>query len=530
MFEKSQEITRDNIIDEILMGLKARYSLIWIMSSEESRVLEILADVSHKWKSDAYVCEEAKTITPIFEWVKERPYFKSIECPIGNVNVGESFSKIYNSMNKLKDNKYLFIYPDFHFVTNQSLNDYKKLVRYLKLLEARLRSIDTSLIFISQDFELPKELENIIHVVDLPYPELTELMDELEYILYPYEEDDIPKDFKIKISSYAKGLTLKHASRIFSLLIASGEEKSNWINIIASNKQTIMKKSGALEYFPPRSLPSKLGGLKILKKKLDLYQNAFDAEAREFGVEYPKGIALIGIPGTGKSLTAKYIAKRWKMPLLRLDMGAIFGGIVGESERNMREAIKMAEAVAPCILWIDEIEKVTQTKGLDAGTSSRVFATFLTWMQEKTRPVFVLATANDVKYIPPELLRKGRFDETFFLDIPLPREREEIFKIHLKKRKKNPRDFKIKKLVKITEGFVGAEIEQIIKEVLLIAYSEKREPKIDDFQNLTDSLIPLKISQEKKIKKLRKWVKEKRAINASESAEKKMGGIQRPKI
>ena len=151
-------------------------------------------------------------------------------------------------------------------------------------------------------------------------------------------------------------------------------------------------------------------------------------------------------------------------------------------------------------------------------------------MQEKTRPVFVLATANDVKYIPPELLRKGRFDETFFLDIPLPREREEIFKIHLKKRKKNPRDFKIKKLVKITEGFVGAEIEQIIKEVLLIAYSEKREPKIDDFQNLTDSLIPLKISQEKKIKKLRKWVKEKRAINASESAEKKMGGIQRPKI
>ncbi len=515
-------------LDEILLALKARYSLIWVMSNEESRILELIADVGHMWGAETYVIEEAKGTSPIFEWVKERPEATSIDCPLGNVNVTGALSKIEQSLNLLKDKKYIFVFPDFHIsLTSPKINT---LFRFLKILEAKLRTIETSLIFISRNYDLPEELTNIIHSLDIPLPELPELLEELDYITFSYT-GKLNKPFKEKIAMYAKGLSLKHASRIFSLLIASGEDTKNWIDIITINKKNIMTHSSALEYFPPRDLPSSLGGLQVLKRKLDLWQKAFHTDAKEYGVEYPKGLALIGIPGTGKSLTAKYIANRWQMPLLRLDMGAIFGGIVGESERNMREAIKTAEAIAPCILWIDEIEKVTQTKGLDAGTSSRVFATFLTWTQEKTRPVFVLATANDVSEMPPELLRKGRFDETFFLDIPTPKERAEIIKIHLKKRRKNPRDYDIIKIIELTDGYVGAEIEQIIKEAILLAYSEdKRDPIIEDFITAKNNTIPLQISQEDKIEELRVWVKKKRAINASDPKEERIVGVGRPKL
>jgi len=521
--------SKNQIIDEILLAIKARFSLIWIMSNEEGRILEILADVGTIWDANVYVYDVLKGITSIYQWIKERPEVAVKGSPIeSSEGILKALQNIESNVENLSEGKFLFVFPDFHFVINTE--NYYLFVRILKSLEAKLRAHSTSILFISRDVDVPSELTNIIHTIDIPLPDIKELIGELDYVLYGFDKE-ISTENKEKIAMYAKGLSLKHAMRIFSLLRASNEDFTEWINIITLNKKNILKHSGALEYFPPKELPNWLGGLKVLKTWLKQRETAFSKEAEDFGVEYPKGLALIGIPGTGKSLTAKYVANQWQMPLLRLDMGAIFGSYVGQSEENMRTSIKIAEAVSPCILWIDEIEKVTQTKGLDAGTASRVFATFLTWMQEKKRPVFVLATANDVDGVPPELLRKGRFDETFFLDIPTAIEREEIISIHLKNRKQNPRDHNINEIVKITQDMVGAEIEQLIKEVILIAFNDsKREPKLEDFKEARKRIIPMIKTQEQKIKKLKKWVDDKRAISASEEEKEEITGVKRPKI
>jgi len=220
-------------------------------------------------------------------------------------------------------------------------------------------------------------------------------------------------------------------------------------------------------------------------------------------------------------------------PLLRLDMGKIFGGIVGESEQNIRQALKIAEAIAPSILWIDEIEKgmagISSSGSTDGGTTARVLGTFLTWMQEKTKPVFVVATANDISQLPPELLRKGRVDEIFFVDLPTQKEREEIFKIHLKKKGRNPDNFKIEKFAEKTKGYSGAEIEEIIKEALFQAYDKAREVSDDDILNAIDKIFPLSRTMYETIEKLRKWAKS-RAIPASSEEPEILDKIQDKEI
>jgi hypothetical protein len=217
-----------------------------------------------------------------------------------------------------------------------------------------------------------------------------------------------------------------------------------------------------LEFFAPTETIADIGGLEVLKEWLRTREAAFDQKARDYGLPAPKGIALIGIPGTGKSLTAKMIAGLWHLPLIRLDVGALFGGLVGQSEENTRRALALAETVAPCLLWIDEIEKGLASGGGDGGTSMRVFGSILSWMQEKTKPVFIVATANNIAMLPPELLRRGRFDEIFFLDLPTQAERHEIFEVHVRKRKRPVQNFAVDRLTAASEGYVGAEIEQAV--------------------------------------------------------------------
>ena len=253
---------------------------------------------------------------------------------------------------------------------------------------------------------------------------------------------------------------------------------------------------------------------------MDRRKNAFSESAREYGLEYPRGILMLGLPGTGKSLAAKAVSSNWKLPLLRLDMGKIFAGIVGQSEDNMRAALQMAETISPCILWVDEIEKALsglQSSGQsDGGATARVIGTFLTWMQEKTAPVFVLATANHIDMLPPELLRKGRMDEIFFVDLPTEIERFEILNIHLNKRDReglfNEKD--VMGLAKICKGFTGAELEEAIKEALFRAFSEQRELNTDDIQDAIKATMPLSTTMYDAIQSTRKWVKG-RTVNAS---------------
>ena len=260
---------------------------------------------------------------------------------------------------------------------------------------------------------------------------------------------------------------------------------------------------------------SDVGGLENLKSWLNKRNNSWSESAKKYCLPAPKGVLITGVPGCGKSLTAKAMSAAWQLPLLKLDFGKIFSGIVGSSEENMRKAIKTAEAVAPSILWVDEIEK--SLSGLnsngDSGTSSRIFGTFLTWMQEKTAPVFVIATANNINSLPAELLRKGRFDEIFFVDLPTQREREEIFKLHLSKRLKDKdvaskieiNSDLYKQLAQMTEGFVGAEIEQVVISALYEAFFNKRPLEFSDLANTIKNVVPLSVTQKEQILAIRQW-------------------------
>ena len=298
-------------------------------------------------------------------------------------------------------------------------------------------------------------------------------------------------------------------------IVTDGVLDDRDIDLVTDEKKQIIRESEALEFYAVSESPDDVGGLGVLKEWLRLRERAFTQEARAYGLPAPKGIALIGIPGTGKSLTAKMIGGLWRLPLLRLDVGALFGSLVGESEERTRRALQVAETVAPCVVWIDEVEKALAHGGLDSGTSTRVFGTILTWMQEKTSPCFVVATANDIASLPPELLRKGRFDEIFFLDLPTQAERKEIFTVHLRKRNRIPADYDLDQLAAATGGYVGAEIEQAIIDAMYLGFNENREFSTADILAAIKRQVPLSISQRETIEALRSWLREGRAQSAS---------------
>jgi SpoVK/Ycf46/Vps4 family AAA+-type ATPase len=318
------------------------------------------------------------------------------------------------------------------------------------------------------------------------------------------------------LAQAALGLTAAQAKRAFAKAIVRDEVLDDrGIDAVVAEKKAIIRESQALEFYAAEETPDDVGGLDSLKRWLSLRERAFTEEAAAYGLPAPKGLALIGIPGTGKSLTAKMIGGLWRLPLLRLDIGALFGSLVGESEERVRRALQLAETVAPCVLWIDELEKGLSGGDLDGGTSQRVFGTILTWMQEKTAPVFVVATANDVTALPPETLRRGRFDEIFFLDLPTEEERREIITVHLRKRRRDPGAFDIHHLAQISDGFTGAELEQSIVDALYHAFSEDRDVHTADVTAAVGRAVPLSRSQREVIERLRAWLREGRAQSAS---------------
>jgi SpoVK/Ycf46/Vps4 family AAA+-type ATPase len=281
-------------------------------------------------------------------------------------------------------------------------------------------------------------------------------------------------------------------------------------------KIQVIKKTGILEFIKSDYSIKDIGGLDNLKNWLLKRNNSWSEQAKRYCIPAPKGVLVTGVPGCGKSLTAKAMSTIWQLPLLKLDFGKVFSGLVGSSEENMRRALATAEAVAPSILWIDEIEKGLSGLGSngDSGVSSRIFGQFLTWMQEKESPVFVIATANNISNLPPELLRKGRFDEIFFVDLPTKQERIDIFKIHLLKRNKDITKFDLNLLAEKTNGYSGAEIEQAIISALYDAFDENREVELNDIIVNIEKSVPLSITMKEKIDWLRNWAKD-RAVPAS---------------
>ena len=383
------------------------------------------------------------------------------------------------------------------------------LVRRLKDILRVAKSNGHAIILLGCRLKLPPELEHEITHVDFSLPDPARLGAVLDGILKSAKLKNVHEAVKEAALQSALGLTTTEAENAFALSVV--ETRGIDPKVIAREKARTLKRNGLVEVVEATTSLDDIGGLGQLKEWLQRRGGAFSASAKAYGLPAPKGLLIVGIPGTGKSLTAKATAGAFGLPLLRLDMGRVFGGIVGQSEANLRSVIQTAEAIAPCVLWIDEIEKgfsgSKSSGSTDGGTSSRVFGSFLSWMQEKDQPVFVVATANDVSKLPPEFLRKGRFDEMFFVDLPDARERAQIWDIVIKRHGRRPAGFDTVSLSRACEQFTGAEIEAVFIDALHEAYAEGREPGPKDVLDAMVHTVPLAQLMDGQISALRHWAK-----------------------
>ncbi|MCD8485417.1 MAG: AAA family ATPase [Desertifilum sp.] len=397
----------------------------------------------------------------------------------------------------------IFILRDFH----RFLDDIS-IARKLRNLSRRLKSQPKNLVILSAQLEIPSDLSELISVLEFPLPAAEEIRLEINRLLGAVGKALDEKSLDEIVRS-CQGLSIDRIRRVLAKAIAThGEVRPEDVELILEEKRQTIRQTQILDFYPTQAEISDIGGLENLKDWLLRRGGAFSEKARAYGLPHPRGLLLVGIQGTGKSLTAKAIAHHWHLPLLRLDVGRLFGGLVGESESRTRQMIQLAEALAPCVLWIDEIDKAFSGVGSkgDAGTANRVFGTFITWLAEKTSPVFVVATANDIQALPPEMLRKGRFDEIFFVGLPSQEERHAIFSVHLSRlRSHNLKNYDIERLAYETPDFSGAEIEQTIIEAMHIGFSQNRDFTTDDILEAASQMVPLARTAQDQIRFLQDW-------------------------
>lgn len=488
-----------NFIDQLDIYLRARFTLIILVTTEEERALQLIKDLCDRTKRNVLTWDVADGFQSLTQSTKQPPVARDALTALELIDKAEGND--------------LYILKDFHEAwTNIQLK------RKLRSVSQKLKFTRKSIIITSTQSKIPDELHDEAVLITLPLPSAPELNTVLDGLAQTSGmKVNLTPLGREKLVQAALGLTANQSHRAFSrAVVSSSALDDRSIDLVTEEKKQIIRESEALEYYSVNQTAEDVGGLGVLKEWLRLRELAFTQEAREYGLPSPKGIALIGIPGTGKSLTAKMIGSLWRMPLLRLDVGALYGSLVGESEERTRRALHLAETVAPCIVWIDEMEKALSHGGLDSGTSTRVFGSLLTWMQEKTAPCFVVATANAISMLPPELLRKGRFDEIFFLDLPTHEERREIFAVHLRKRNRLPQDYNLEKLAAASEGYVGSEIEQAVIDAMYLGFNDhRREFSTSDILTALRRQVPLSISQRETIEGLRNWLHEGRAQSAS---------------
>ncbi len=406
------------------------------------------------------------------------------------------------------------------------------LIRRIKDTLRVAKSNGHTLIFLGCRFDLPPELDREITRIDLNLPGKAELSIVLDGIIASADLPEASEENRDAALQSALGLTTTEAENAFALSVVENQGISS--AVIAREKARTLRKNGLVEIVETATSLEQVGGLENLKTWLTRRAGAFSESAATYGLPAPKGLLIVGIPGTGKSLTAKATASAFGLPLLRLDMGRVFGGIVGQSEANLRSVIQTAEAIAPCVLWIDEIEKGFSGNGssgsTDGGTSARVFGSFLSWMQEKEKSVFVVATANDVSKLPPEFLRKGRFDEMFFVDLPDALERQQIWEIAIARHGRKPSDYDTAQLAQDGDQFTGAEIEAVFVDALHEAFTENREPELKDIQGAIANTVPLAQLMDDQINQLRQWAKGRARLAAGNAnGQKPLGKVSEKK-
>jgi ATP-dependent 26S proteasome regulatory subunit len=477
--------------------IKSRTSLIWIRTKEEERLEKIINISCEQLNIKRYVCWDC--VSGIKGLVNEEGKFAN--NPLGVLNwLKEQTPEIAT----------ILLVKDFHkFYDDPSIS------RTIKQLSSSLKETNHNLIISSHIFPSSEELDELMTIVNLPLPDQKELKNLIKKIAIN-TNSNLDEQVLNELSIASSGLTeIKVKQVTAKALTQRGKISKEDIKDILEEKKQVIARSEILEFFETKSSQDDIGGLNVLKVWLNQRYRAFSKEAREYGLPIPKGVLLVGAQGTGKSLTAKSISKSWSMPLLRLDVGRLFSSLVGSSEARTRETISRAEAMSPCILWIDEIDKgFGGDARSDGGTSQRVLASLLTWMAEKESSVFVIATANAIDKLPAELLRKGRFDEIFFLDLPNSEERLSILDLHLKKRRPNY-SFPLSTIIDRTDGFSGAELEQAVIEGMHISFSENRELLEKDLIKAVSELVPLSRTAKEQIDLLKDWSSTGRARSAS---------------
>lgn len=504
---------------EIEKMVRANYNVVVLLTSEEGRAISIVNRVCQTKLDKDPRKKESGRGRLLATWDLADGFKQISPESEDNAFQAENIAPKPDPINALNIiDKYqgsaVFVLKDFHEFWEQPI-----VKRKLRNLAQKLEPRGKCIIITNPGRRLPDELKDDIGVIELPMPREEELNEILEKLSQSVDiKVELDEEQRQRFLRAALGMTSQHAMRVLTKAAVASKARINesHIKLITEEKRQVIRQSEALEFFPVSETMDDIGGLEQLKEWLQIRQGAFSEEARNYQLPPPKGVALIGIPGTGKSLTAKAIGAIWRLPLLKMDTGALFGGIIGESEERTRRALSVAETVAPCILWIDELEKAFAQGGLDGGTSARVFGSILTWMQDKTAPVFVVATANNIASLPPELLRKGRFDEVFFLDLPTEEERKQIFVVQLQKRKRPVHAYDIDVLAKEAEFFTGAEIETAIIDAMYQAFYDRARPMVtEDIVKSLKKLIPLAESQREQVGKLRDWLREGRAISAS---------------
>jgi SpoVK/Ycf46/Vps4 family AAA+-type ATPase len=502
---------KKELIEQIDLMLRSRYSLLYIVSVEEEPVEELLT----------ILARYSQPTRKLLIWDLARGWHD-------NNSAQGSVMEALNRIVQTSEREYnIFLLKDLHFLLKNP-NDPRNaaMIREIKNLARELKRTRKTLILLSHTLEIPLEITEEVTVIDFPLPDLEEIKSLINQLVMP-EQLPLIGSAKEELVKAFQGLSRSRIKRVLAKAIASKQQVNETdINTVLEEKKQAIRKTGILEFYTPAESLKNVGGLENLKEWVRMRKDAFSEQARQYGIPNPKGVLLAGIQGTGKSLSAKTIAHEWRLPLLRLDTGRLFGGIVGQSESLVRQMIKLSEAMAPCVLWIDEIDKafgsITSGSDGDAGTSRRVFGNLVTWMQEKTAAVFIVATANNVRILPAELLRKGRFDEIFFLNLPTLAERKEIFKVHLQKlRPSRFRDFDFPALAKQSEHFSGAEIEQVIIDAMHIAFGtvndrgQRRDFVSEDILRAIDETVPLAAIAREQIEDLKYWAAQTGARTAS---------------
>nr|YP_010443542.1 Ycf46 [Gonyostomum semen]UTE94429.1 Ycf46 [Gonyostomum semen] len=474
--------------DELILLLKARYPLIYVSTQEEDRLEYIIRKSVQNLLSRG-----------IFTWDFVDGY--SLNVNSNNIAKRNPLQALEFIETFVPETANVFILKDFQKFFNDIAVS-RKLRNLVRLLKIQPKTI----IIIASNITIPEELRDIITIIQFKLPQLDEIKNELEKLLKSLNQEIDYKFFEL-LAQACQGLSLERIRRVLAKTIATYkiiDDRS--INLVLKEKSQLISQTEILEFWPATEKLSYIGGLDNLKSWLKKRSNSFSEQATNYGLPIPRGLLLVGIQGTGKSLTAKAIANDWKLPLLRLDVGRLFGGFVGESEERVRQMTQISEALAPCILWIDEIDKAFKESKGDSGTTNRVFSTFLTWLSEKKSPVFIVATANDISSLPLEIIRKGRFDEIFFIGLPTFEERKMIFQIHLSMLRPDTWDaYDINLLTTNSENFSGAEILQSIIEGMHFAFYEKREFTTNDILLGIQQIIPLAQVDEEKIEKLQNW-------------------------